>query len=133
MTNIPSVATQGSPSTSGSPPKLPTADVGGSRSIARAAPEDAARSNAKPGVAGPVKVAPTPDELKKLVGEMQRKVSARSSDLQFTIDQDSGKTVVKVTDSATRQVVWQFPSEEAMHVSKELGRFQKGALVSRKA
>ncbi len=64
---------------------------------------------------------------------MQRKVSARSSDLQFTIDQDSGKTVVKVTDSATRQVVWQFPSEEAMHVSKELGRFQKGALVSRKA
>jgi flagellar protein FlaG len=75
----------------------------------------------------------TSDELNKLVSEMQRKVNTLSPQLQFSIDKESGKSIVKVTDSSTKEVIWQFPSEEALQITKEIDRFQQGMLVNRKA
>ncbi|OIQ71843.1 flagellar protein FlaG [mine drainage metagenome] len=86
------------------------------------------------GAAIPVPAAPpAADDLKKLVNAMQSKVNLHSSDLQFSIDQESGKTIIKVTDRTTNDVIWQFPSEEALQVTKELDRYQHGLLVNRKA
>jgi flagellar protein FlaG len=62
---------------------------------------------------------------------MQAKVSGATSALEFSVDQDSGKAIVKVTERSTKQVIWQFPSEEALQVTKELDRY-RGALLSRK-
>jgi len=64
---------------------------------------------------------------------MQHKVDAISSDLQFSVDKETGKDIVKVTDRSSRQVVWQFPSEEALNVTKALDRYQKGLLLNRQA
>jgi flagellar protein FlaG len=77
--------------------------------------------------------APSADELKKLVGEMQRKVNTVSSALEFSVDDDTGKSVVKVSDRSTKEVIWQFPSQDALQITRALDRFQQGMLVNQKA
>lgn len=89
-----------------------------------------AQRSAAASVALPVR--PGADELKSLVKEMQTKVNGATSALEFSVDQDSGKSIVKVTERSTKQVIWQFPSEQALQVTKELDRYQ-GSLLSRKA
>jgi flagellar protein FlaG len=78
-------------------------------------------------------IQPTPDNLKRIVGRMQIKVAAANPALQFSIDGASGKSIVKVTDQNTNEVIWQFPSEAALQISKEMDQFQKGLLLNRKA
>ena len=51
--------------------------------------------------------------LNDLVRELHRK-------LEFSVDQDSGDTVIKVVDRETDEVVRQIPSEELMHLRKRL-------------
>jgi flagellar protein FlaG len=70
------------------------------------------------------------DELKKLVVDMQTKLSGARSNLEFSVDNDTGRSVVKVTERTTNEVIWQFPSEQALQVSKELDRYL-GAFVNR--
>ena len=55
-----------------------------------------------------------------------------SSSLQFSFDQDSGRTVVKMVDTATDEVLRQFPSEEILAISKSIDRMQ-GLLINREA
>lgn len=72
-------------------------------------------------------------DLKKLAQMMQQKVAARSPDLQFSVDQDSGKSVIKVTDRTTHELIWQIPSEVALKVTKEIDLFLKGSILNHKA
>jgi flagellar protein FlaG len=72
------------------------------------------------------------DELKNLASEMQRKVSAISSDLQFSVDEETGKDLIRVTDRTTKKIVWQFPSEEALNITRALDQYQKGVMLNRK-
>lgn len=80
-----------------------------------------------------VKMAPAPDELKTIVSELQRTMNARASDLQFSIDEGSGKTIVRMTDRSTKDIVWQFPSEEALQISRDLENFQQGLMINKSA
>ena len=80
----------------------------------------------------PGKVALSTDELSNLASEIQRKVSAISSDLQFSVDQETGKDLIRVTDRTTKKIVWQFPSEEALNITKALDQYQKGVMLNRK-
>jgi flagellar protein FlaG len=52
----------------------------------------------------------------------QQQVPSRPS-LRFSVDQDTGKTVVALLDQEG-QVVRQMPTEEALEVAKAIGRFQ---------
>ena len=74
---------------------------------------------------------PGQDALLKMVDAMQSRAKSVGSDLQFTVDQESGKSIVKVTERSSKDVIWQFPSEEALQVTKQLDRFQ--SMLSRKA
>lgn len=80
-----------------------------------------------------VKMAPAPEELKNIVNELQRTMNARASDLQFSIDEGSGKTVVRMTDRATKDIVWQFPSEEALQIARDLEDLQQGLMINKRA
>ena len=80
----------------------------------------------------PVKAALSTDELKSLASEIQRKVSSISSDLQFSVDEETGKDLIRVTDRTTKKIVWQFPSEEALNITKALDQYQKGVMLNRK-
>ena len=80
-----------------------------------------------------VKMAPAPEDLKTIVNELQRTMNARASDLQFSIDEGSGKTIVRMTDRSTKDIVWQFPSEEALQISRDLENFQQGLMINKSA
>ena len=75
---------------------------------------------------------PTEQELQHAVSDLQKAVAPLAQDLQFSIDKDSGRTVVKVVDSATDKVLKQYPSEEALAMSQSIGKFQQGLLVKQK-
>ena len=81
----------------------------------------------------PMKAALSTDELKSLASEIQRKVSSISSDLQFSVDEETGKDLIRVTDRTTKKIVWQFPSEEALNITKALDQYQKGVMLNRRA
>jgi len=59
-------------------------------------------------------------------------VQSVSSSLQFSLDQDTGRTVVKMIDTQTEEVLRQFPSEEMLSISKSIDRMQ-GLLINREA
>ncbi len=87
-------------------------------------------AHAAPQVAKP---ALSSEELKNLASEIQRKVSAISSDLQFSVDEETGKDLIRVTDRTTKKIVWQFPSEEALNITRALDQYQKGVMLNRSA
>ena len=51
--------------------------------------------------------------------------------IQFSIDQESGRLVVKVIDTATQKILRQMPNEVALNVAKTLDGL-KGLIVSLK-
>ncbi|WP_180126033.1 flagellar protein FlaG [Rhodoferax sp. BLA1] len=76
---------------------------------------------------------PSPAELNQLVSDMQSKVPVAAKELQFSVDQDSGKQLLTLTNNVTKEVLWQVPSEVALRISKEMDRFQKGSLLNQQA
>ncbi len=58
--------------------------------------------------------------------------SKNASDLNFSKDQDTGKTIVKVVDKATDAVIREIPSEEAIAIAKSIDKMQ-GLLINHKA
>lgn len=70
-------------------------------------------------------------DAEKAAKAIQQFVTPLNNALQFSVDQDSGRTVVKVIDSATHSVIKQFPSEEAIALSKALDKIT-GLLVEQK-
>lgn len=60
-------------------------------------------------------------KLDKVVKNLNEFVQVIQRKLQFSVDEDSGKTVVKVIDSETDQVIRQIPSEEILEMQNRLG------------
>jgi flagellar protein FlaG len=59
-------------------------------------------------------------------------MQAIKSELQFSTDQTTGKTIVRVVDGETGEVIRQMPSKEIIEIAKALDRLQ-GLLVRNKA
>jgi flagellar protein FlaG len=78
---------------------------------------------------------PTPEQLKQAVDSINQAFSAMSSDIQFSIDQDSNRAIIKVVDQKTKEVVRQIPSAEALAIAKSLEEADQtpGLLISQKA
>lgn len=69
------------------------------------------------------------EEAVKAVNEF---IKPLNNSLQFNIDDDTGKTVVKVVDMATKEIIRQFPSEEMLSIAKAVDKMQ-GLLIQQKA
>jgi flagellar protein FlaG len=82
------------------------------------------------GKAAPVE--PDPAQVRKAIEAANEALKHAGSDLEFEQDDATGKTVIRVIDSATRQVIRQFPSEEMLGIARALDRLQ-GLLVQQKA
>ena len=65
---------------------------------------------------------PSDDELRKAVEKVSSAMLAYSSELNFSIDEDSGRQVVKVLDTTNDKVIRQFPSEEVLRIAKNLDK-----------
>lgn len=75
---------------------------------------------------------PSTAEVESAVKKVQNFVSAKAADIQFSIDEDIGVTVVKVIDRGTKDVIRQIPSEEMLEIAKALDKLQ-GLLVKQQA
>ena len=75
---------------------------------------------------------PDEKELKTAVAKIEKFVSSAASDIQFSLDDESGMTVVKVVDRSTKEVIRQIPSKEMLEIAQALERLQ-GLLLKQKA
>jgi flagellar protein FlaG len=57
---------------------------------------------------------------------------AAAQSLEFSIDEDSKETIVKIVDQNTKEVVRQIPSVEALSIAKSLDKMM-GLLINQKA
>ncbi len=60
------------------------------------------------------------EQLQEAVSKMNDQMQDLRRSLQFSIDEDSGRTVVKVVEAETKEVIRQIPSEELLALSKRL-------------
>lgn len=98
-----------------------------------AAPAGAER---KAGAAPPAQNAPTQAsaaELKSAVAAINQAMRQSNRDLEFSVDTDTRKTVVKMVDTSTGELIRQFPTEEALAISRSIDQFQQGLLLTQKA
>lgn len=64
--------------------------------------------------------APQPQQLEEAISKLNDFVQNLSRSLQFTVDEASGRTVVKVTDSETGDLIRQIPAEEVLVISRAI-------------
>ncbi|GGY70083.1 flagellar protein FlaG [Pseudoduganella albidiflava] len=60
------------------------------------------------------------DALNDAVSKLNASIHAQK--LEFSIDEDSKRTIVKVIDSETKEVVRQMPTKEALEIAKSLDK-----------
>ncbi|USX15859.1 flagellar protein FlaG [Oxalobacteraceae bacterium OTU3CAMAD1] len=70
-------------------------------------------------VKGPANV-PSAEQLKEAVSQLNKASQDKSQGLEFSIDNDSKRTVVKVIDQTTKEVLRQIPTPEALEIAKAL-------------
>ncbi|PTD97385.1 flagellar protein FlaG [Pseudothauera lacus] len=70
----------------------------------------------------------TREVLEQALEDVRNAIQPVASELAFSIDDDSGRVLVKIVDSQTDEVIKQIPSEEMLRISKALDKLQ-GLLV----
>lgn len=107
---------------------------GAGYSPAAAPATEAAKPGVKPASASVDAVqasSPKPDEVRASVDKINKTIQTLDRNLEFTIDEDTKMNVVKVVDKVTKDVIRQFPSEEALAIAKALDKVQ-GLLLKEK-
>jgi flagellar protein FlaG len=69
-------------------------------------------------------------EVKEAVSKLNEFVQKTNRNLDFQIDEESGKTVIKVYDSITAKLVRQIPDEAALELAKKLNSEEPSLLFS---
>ncbi len=79
-------------------------------------------ANEKTGAEGADKVVDTekPEALKEAVTQLNDFVQKTQRDLQFKLDEGSGRTVITVLDRSTQEVIRQIPDDEALKLAQSL-------------
>ena len=70
--------------------------------------------------------------MQQAVEQIQRVVPRVAQNLQFTVDKETGKTIIRVVDSRTEEVIRQIPTEEILSIARALDRMP-GLLFNRTA
>jgi flagellar protein FlaG len=73
------------------------------------------------------------EQIEQTVAEIRRQIAPVDQNLLFTIDKDTGKTIVRLVDSATKEILRQIPSEELVAIARALGKGGQSGLIERKA
>ena len=74
----------------------------------------------------------TESEVSAAVEALNDFARKNASTLDFSKDEETGKTIVKVVDTATDTVIRQIPSEEAISIAKSIDKMQ-GVLINHTA
>ena len=81
----------------------------------------------------PASVAPPKaEQARQAMERIQRSVPLAARNLQFIVDEGTGKTVITVVNSKTRETVRQIATEEIVSIARALDRMQ-GLLFNSRA
>jgi flagellar protein FlaG len=75
---------------------------------------------------------PDPQQIQNAVEKLKMALPSKANALQFSLDDQTGKTVVRVVDSETGELIRQIPSEELMEIARALDKMQ-GLLLKQSA
>jgi flagellar protein FlaG len=78
---------------------------------------------------------PSSEQVKSAADNISRAMKQVNQNLEFefTMDTDTNKTIVKVVDRQTGELVRQMPSEETVAIARSIDRFQRSLLLNQKA
>lgn len=76
---------------------------------------------------------PSMAELKSAVIAINQGMQQANLNLQFSIDIDSKRIVVKMVDTSTGELIRQYPTKATMAISNGIEQFQQGLLLKREA
>jgi flagellar protein FlaG len=74
----------------------------------------------------------TEDDVQKAVKELNQHLRATNTEMNFSIDKETEKLVLKIVDSKTHEVIRQIPAEDALRRSLRIGKLL-GFLVDENA
>ncbi len=60
------------------------------------------------------------EQIDNVVRDLNEHVQHVQRELQFSVDEDSGRTVIKVLDKETHDVIRQIPGDEALNFARKL-------------
>ena len=90
-------------------------------------------SVAKPSNGSVVARPPVDDaQLQAAVKAANSALETSQSGIEFSVDSASGKTIVRIMDKQTNEVIRQLPSEEMLEIANAIDRFE-GMLLHHKA
>lgn len=73
------------------------------------------------------------DQLESAVNNANKVFEQSNRSLEFSVDTDTKKPIVKLIDTETGDLIRQFPSEEMLAIASAIGQFQQGVLLEQKA
>lgn len=65
---------------------------------------------------------PSEDQVSQALKSINNVLQSRSQDLEFSVDSASARTIVKVVDKNTQEVIRQMPTQEALEIAKALDK-----------
>lgn len=71
-------------------------------------------------------------QLQAAVKAANSALESAQSGIEFSVDRASGKTIVRIMDKQTNEIIRQLPSEEMLEIAKAIDRFE-GMLLHQKA
>lgn len=76
---------------------------------------------------------PTAQQLKNAVDSINKALKQANRSLEFSVDKDTNRQIVKLVDSETGEVIRQFPTDEMLAISHAIDQVQQGLLLKQKA
>lgn len=84
-------------------------------------------SPAKKAVQEQAKEEVSAEKAQEVVEQLNNHAQSINRNLQFSVDDDSGKTVIRVINSETAELVRQIPSEEVLRLSETIRESMEGS------
>jgi flagellar protein FlaG len=84
-------------------------------------------------MAGTPHAAPDPAQITQALITINTVLHGNAQDLEFAVDPDSDRTIIRVIDQQTKEVLRQIPSEEVLEIARALDRLRQGMLIRQKA
>ena len=76
---------------------------------------------------------PKPEQVQQAIESMKRMIEAKTpNSLAFSVDDSSGRTIVRITDAQTGETIRQIPSQEMLDIARSIDKMQ-GMLLKSKA
>lgn len=105
------------------------------RSVPAADLSSLSRSTASPvqtaAAVEPPKAIPSVEQVTQAIKSINKAMESLSQSLEFSIDSDTHRTIVKVVDKQTNDVIRQIPTKETLEIAKALDQVS-GLLIRQK-